>query len=178
MQSKDEKGFINCLRCGLEIEQNIRGSRKYCPSCAEIVRLERQQEVHRRQNKERLEREKESSAIKKLASQTEKSPFLEAQRKADAELDARSAKQRKQCEKCKYQLRQVTNNKPYCSGCDYISWKKHSRDKGNGPGDCRSFAPLDKAAKEERKERQRKALRESEANSAHLRGEKLREVNS
>ncbi len=167
------ENMITCLRCGLKIKQNIRNSRKYCPECAEIMRMKR----GRQYSQERLALEKESNAIKAAAKQTEKSPFLEEHRKADVELDARSAKQREQCRKCKYQLQQGSNNKMYCIGCDYISWKKHSRDKGEGPGKCGSFEPLDKAARAERIERRRKALLEVEADNAQNTGEKMREVN-
>lgn len=167
------ENMITCLRCGLKIKQNIRNSRKYCPECAEIMRMKR----GRQYSQERLELEKESNAIKAAAKQTEKSPFLEEHRKADAELDARSAKQRQQCRKCKYQLRQGSNNQMHCIGCDYISWEGHSRDKGEGPGKCGSFVPLNKAAEAERKARQRKGLAEGEANNAHNTGEKMREVN-
>ena len=168
------ENIFNCLRCGVEIEQNIRNSRKYCPECAEIMRLERDRQYSR----ERLAEERETNAIKAAGKQVEKSAFLEEHKKADKELDARSRKQRQlQCRFCKYQLRHGSKGKLYCIGCDYISWKKHSRDKGNGPGDCRSFEPLTKAAKAERMERRRKALLEVEANNAQNTGEKMRGIN-
>lgn len=165
--------MFNCQRCGVEIDQNIRYSRKYCPECAEIMRLERDRQYSR----ERMAEERETNAIKAAGKQVEKSAFLEERRKADAELDARSRKQRQQCKLCKYQLRAGGDGKMYCIGCDYISWHKHSRDKGNGPGDCRSFAPMDKAARAERIERRRKALLEVEANNALNTGEKMRGIN-
>lgn len=166
--------MFNCQRCGVEIDQNIRYSRKYCPECAEIMRLERDRQYSR----ERMAEERETNAIKAAGKQVEKSAFLEERRKADAELDARSRKQiQLQCRFCKYQLRQGSNNKLYCIGCDYISWKKHSRDKGNGPGDCRSFEPMTKEGEAERIERRRKALLEFEANNALNTGEKMRGIN-
>lgn len=168
-----EKTFI-CPMCGKETEQGPTNNRKFCRECIVQRRMERS----RITSKERLEQEKESNAIKAAANQVEKSVFLEEHKKADEELDARSAKQRKQCQKCKYQLRQGANGKLYCIGCDYVSWEKHSRDKGEGPGKCGSFVPLTKEAEAERRARQRRGLAESEANNAHNTGEKLREVNS
>lgn len=102
----------------------------------------------------------------------------DAQKAHDAEIDARSQKQIKlQCQFCKYQLKQLSNSRLRCIGCDYISWKGHSRDKGNGVGDCRSFEPMNKETKADRTARSKRALSISEANNAKNTGEKMRDVN-
>ena len=77
-----------------------------------------------------------------------------AREKLDAEIDARSREYiRLQCRFCKYRLLSLTNGSRIVTGCDYISWEGHSTDKGNGPGDCRSFKPLKAATKEETRAR-------------------------
>lgn len=168
--------MFNCLRCGREAEQSVCNNRRYCPECSKIMERERAKIASIRNNREM----KESLEIKKQTNRDQKkeeTALAEAKKKADAELDARSAKQRKQCQKCKYQLRHGSDGKMYCIGCDYISWKKHSRDKGNGPGDCRSFEPMKKETKAERIARSREAMLAVEANNAQNTGEKMRKVN-
>lgn len=166
-----------CPKCGKTLMQERITVRKLCTECAKAKDRERSKIASIRNNREM----KESLAIKKQKNQEQKkgeNALSEAKKKADAELDARSAKQRKQCQKCKYQLRrQGTAGKMYCIGCDYIAWEGHSRDKGNGPGDCRSFEPLTKESEAERIERRRKALQAIEANNAQNTGEKMRKVN-
>lgn len=52
----------------------------------------------------------------------------------DAVLDAKNREQLKQCKHCTYSC--------FIGGnlfCDYVSYAGHSRTKGEGPGDCRSF---------------------------------------
>lgn len=163
-----------CLRCGSENEQSKHNNRKYCPECAVAMRLERS----RVSSAERNVAVKESIAIKNLQQKKEVNALADAKKAADAELDARSAKQRKlQCRFCKYRLRCGTNG-TITAGCDYVSWEGHSRDKGNGPGDCRSFAPESEETKAERIERRRGAMQKSEANHAFNYGEKMRKENS
>lgn len=164
-----------CTHCGKETENTKGNRRKVCPDCAK----ERTREYNRNASKIRLLQEKESNAIKNAGKQTEKrETALEAKKAHDAEIDARSRKQiQLQCQFCKYQLKSGSNKKSYCIGCDYISWKGHSTDKGNGPGDCRSFEPLTKQTKAERIARRKRAISISEADKAQNTGEKMREVN-
>lgn len=165
-----------CTHCGKETENTKGNRRKVCPDCAK----ERTREYNRNASKIRLLQEKESNAIKKAGKQTEKrdQAALEAKKAHDAEIDARSRKQiQLQCRKCKYQLKVGCANQKRCIGCDYISWKGHSTDKGNGVGDCRSFEPLTKETKAERIARRERAISISEANNAKNTGEKMREVN-
>lgn len=68
---------------------------------------------------------------------------VRAREKHDAEIDARNREYiRQQCRFCKYRLLSLSNGSRIVIGCDYISWKGHRSDEGNGPGDCRSFEPL------------------------------------
>lgn len=52
----------------------------------------------------------------------------------DTVLDTKSKEQLKQCRNCVY-CGFIGGNR----FCDFISYEGHSTDKGNGPGDCRSF---------------------------------------
>ena len=63
-------------------------------------------------------------------------------RKLDAEIDANGKLEIKLlCHKCKYRLLDVSWR--VVEGCNYASVTGHLRDRGNGPGDCRSFEPIE-----------------------------------
>jgi hypothetical protein len=167
--------FFICPDCGRETVKTGT-SQKYCKTCSK----RRQREQSNKASYLRLQQEKENNAIKKAGKQIEKRNHaaLEEQKAHDAEIDARSKKQiQLQCRFCKYQLRQGTSCQNRCIGCDYISWKGHSTDKGNGVGDCRSFEPLTKETKAERTARRKRAISISEADKAQNTGEKMRDVN-
>ena len=67
-------------------------------------------------------------------------------RKRHAEIDANGKlKISLLCHKCKYRLLDVTYQ--IVEGCNYASATGHLRDRGNGPGDCRSFEPIDPSEK-------------------------------
>lgn len=67
-------------------------------------------------------------------------------RKRDAEIDANGKLEISLlCHKCKYRLLDVTYQ--IVEGCNYASATGHLRDRGNGPGDCRSFEPIDLSEK-------------------------------
>ena len=67
-------------------------------------------------------------------------------RKRDAEIDANGKLEISLlCHKCKYRLLDVTYQ--IVEGCNYASATGHLRDRGNGPGDCRSFEPIDLSKK-------------------------------
>lgn len=159
---------IICARCGREVE--ARGNqKKYCDECAKIAADERS----RKHSEERRREERENAAIVMAAfAKPEKNPKLELQKAQDKELDARIAKQNKQCRKCDYCYKDGS-----IAFCDYISHEGHSRDRGEGPGKCGSFKPRRKWTKAERMERVRKSLLRSEANNAHHTGESMREAN-
>lgn len=168
------KTFI-CPDCGKET-QKTSSNKMFCRECAK----KRAKERCKAASYQRLQEEKESNAIKAAAKQVEKyaNAAHEEQKARDAEIDARSRNQIKlQCRFCKYQLRQGSNCQNRCIGCDYISWKGHSTEKGNGVGDCRSFEPLTKETKAERTARRKRAITISEADKAQYTGEKMREVN-
>ena len=70
-------------------------------------------------------------------------------RKRDAEIDANGKLEIKLlCHKCKYRLLDVSYR--IVEGCNYASVTGHLRDRGNGPGDCRSFEPIDPLEKKRR----------------------------
>lgn len=74
---------------------------------------------------------------------------LARRRKRDAEIDANGKLERETlCYKCRYRLLDVTYR--VVEGCNYASVTGHLRDRGNGPGDCRSFEPIDLSEKKKR----------------------------
>lgn len=84
-------------------------------------------------------------------------------RKRDAEIDANSKLEIKLlCHKCRYRMFDASNER--VNGCDFVSHTGHLRDRGNGPGDCRSFEPIKPETKKERVARYQRSLMRSEAN--------------
>lgn len=70
-------------------------------------------------------------------------------RKRDAEIDANGKLEiNLLCHKCKYRLLDVSYR--IVEGCNYASVTGHLRDRGNGPGDCRSFEPIEPLEKKRR----------------------------
>lgn len=164
-----------CPECGKEAVR-ARHNKMYCRECVQ----KREKARARERSYQRLQEEKETHALKAAAYETEKyeNKMLKERLANDARIDARSRKQiKKQCQFCKYQLRQGGNCENRCIGCDHVSHTGKLRDRGNGPGDCRSFVPLTTETKEERIARRRKAITISEADHAKNTGEKMREVN-
>lgn len=161
-----------CPMCGKEVQQAITGNKQFCSACSR----RRNAENTKRWFQEQREKNGGKYPVKPPKPKTVEP--TDVQKAHDAEIDARSRKQiQLQCRKCKYQLRAGSNDQMRCIGCDYISWKGHSTDKGNGPGDCRSFEPLVKETAAELRKRRQKALTISEADHAQNTGEKMREVN-
>ena len=119
---------------------NIQINRKMCPSCRIKQEQNRILEEHRR-----------ISAIYKaqrnrfFINTPVRRPLTETQL-ADALLDAKSKIQLEQCKKCRFSCGKGIN-----LFCDYITEKKRSRNKGSGPGDCRSFIPRDPNIKIDRR---------------------------
>lgn len=161
-----------CPLCGKEAEQAVTNNRQYCPECRRRRNLENAKRWRQ------AEKERNGGKLPARSKKIKSGDFTDAQKAHDAEIDKRSREQIKlQCRFCKYQLRTGSNNQSACIGCDHISWKGHSTDKGNGPGDCRSFEPLTKQTKAERMARRKRAISISEADRAQNTGEKMREVN-
>ena len=70
-------------------------------------------------------------------------------RKRDAEIDANGKLEiNLLCHKCRYRLLDVSYR--IVEGCNYASVTGHLRDRGNGPGDCRSFETIDPSEKKKR----------------------------
>lgn len=135
---------FTCPDCGQITEQNGNGNRKRCPACA----------YKRRRELEKLRRTGDSYVYKGRP-KTKEEPAAKvpdptaAQRKLDAELDARSAEYIKlQCCVCEYALRY--HPKGPVLGCDFVSWRGRCTRKGSGPGDCQDFAPMGTLTQEER----------------------------
>ena len=161
-----------CPMCGKETQQAVTGNKQFCTECSRRRNAENTKRWFQEQ------REKNGGKYPRQFPKPKTVEPTDAQKAHDEEIDKRSREQIKlQCRKCKYQLREGSNNQMRCIGCDYISWKGHSTDKGNGPGDCRSFEPMEKETAAELRKRRQKALTISEADHAQNTGEKMREVN-
>ena len=145
---------FTCPDCGQITEQNGSGNRKRCAACA----------YKRRRELEKLRRTGDSYVYKgkpkvKAENQPqEKAPDPVAlQRKRDAELDARSAQQIElQCCRCEYAYR--AHPAAPAQFCDFVSWRGRLRNRGDGPGDCRDFAPVGTLTREERLARRRDGI--------------------
>ena len=116
-----------CPGCERTLELPYAKARKLCPECAakaakerdRLSQLERREETRFRKQQKRIA----------LARAKEEKLFV-------TETDKRIREQSKQCKNCAYLFKDCD----YVF-CDFIYWNGHSRDRGNGPGDCRSFVP-------------------------------------
>lgn len=163
-------GTMICPDCGRETQYSTRKPER-CPDCAK----KRRQLINNANDKELFRQHKAMKAIFRQ-SKEEPTGFAKERAKRDAEIDARSRKQiKKQCQFCQYRWYDFANE--ITKGCDFVSHTGKLRDRGNGPGDCRSFVPLATETQEERMARRQKALRVVEANNARNTGEKMRDVN-
>lgn len=122
-----EIGTLVCKRCGKSVEMVNAGHRKYCPACANIVKKEQQKAIRKAQQ--------EAAKQKRMAAKSMKSYNVsEIRKRQEAELNARIAKQHKQCLKC--------DNAHRDGGfvyCDYVARHGHTRPKGGEPGHCAGF---------------------------------------
>lgn len=122
-------GTLTCKRCGLTFELPNAHKRKYCPECAKIAKRE----------------SKKSKAKAAMAA----FPTAIERREMDARMDARNAKYIEvQCQFCAYRLYNGSTNVTY--GCDHLIKTGRRADKGNGPGDCRSFKHKDEVSRDSR----------------------------
>ena len=164
---RGELSPFTCPTCGQTLELPFAANRKRCPRCS----YKHGKELAREQDRERKEQyKKDARAREKQAKEAaRKAAAAKAAAQAaahDAEIDAGSKKEiRLLCHRCVYRM--YDPNKEKTIGCNYLLWKGHSRDKGNGPGDCRSFVPLTSKTKQERAEHIRRAMALSEADRAH-----------
>ena len=113
-------------------------NRKMCPQCK--IKQAREQLL----NENRKRREHYKSQRNDCLFPVSR-PLTDAQL-ADALFDLAQAEQLKQCLKCRYSGGKGSN-----LFCDFIAHKGHSRMKGSGPGDCRSFSPLTSSTKPDRR---------------------------
>ena len=116
-----------CPRCDRTLDLPYAKARKLCPECAAKAAKERD----RLKQMERREETRFKKQQKRIALERAK-----AAKRTVTETDRRIKEQCKQCKNCAYRFKDCD----YVF-CDYIFWNGHSRDRGNGPGDCRSFVP-------------------------------------
>ena len=150
-----------CPDCEQTLDLPFVPNRKRCPNCATAHAKKRDEEKSKRNREIYKERTKLKNENQQKTEK--KPPELTAMQKMDAELNARTALQLKQCRKCEY-FRKELGNYEYC---DFISWTGHITEKGNGPGDCRSFLKRGTKGKAERMARRKLALARSEADHAY-----------
>lgn len=148
---------FTCPVCGITQDLTYVGNRKKCPDCAREWAKIRTAKTHADKKDIYQERKKAKEQQKKV----EKEVTLTPQQKLDAEQNARMALQMKQCRKCAYHCKEYG-----LEYCDFISWHGHSTEKGNGPGDCRSFRPKGTIKPSDRIARRKIALARSEADHA------------
>ena len=135
-----------CPRCGRTLLLKFDKRRKLCKECA-------------------IQKNKEDTRAWYAAALKEKAEYKQMA-KADApkpkedEETRRYKLQRKQCIGCHYYANDGGDKSRYCH---YCLRTKRLRDKGNGPGDCRSFEPRRKRTKEEKDAHARAQLVQTEA---------------
>lgn len=155
---------FTCPRCGITQELPLATNRKLCPSCAEEKSKARSKEYSKKFGAEL----REHYAIKQQMQEAEKqkAQALKTQKEHDTEVTDRIKKQIKlQCHKCFFWNRPEGAKTGLCDY--YLRYGiGHRVDHGNGPGDCRCFQPKRKKTKEERVERSRIILAQSEADHA------------
>lgn len=148
---------FTCPVCGVTQNLTYVGNRKKCPDCAREWAKIRTAKLHEEKGEIYNARKKAKEQQKKA----EKEATMTPQQKLDAEQNARIALKMKQCRKCEYYCKEYG-----LEYCDFISWHGHSTEKGNGPGDCRSFRRKGTITPEERMARRQIALSTSEADHA------------
>ena len=147
-------GSFTCLICGQTFEMPHAHNRKYCPECAKIAK----RESMRKTNHEARQQAKANASMAAF-------PTVNERRKLDAKMDARSAKYIElQCRFCAYRLYNGSTNVTY--GCDHLIKTGRRADKGNGPGDCRSFKHKDEVSRNSRIDYRKKNLALLEADFA------------
>lgn len=116
-----------CPACDRTFELPYAKARKLCPECAAQAAKERTRQLQQERKEEtRFKRQQKQIALQKA----------KEEKQIVTEQDKRIKEQSKQCEGCAYLFKDCD----YVF-CDYVYWNGHSRDKGDGPGDCRSFVP-------------------------------------
>lgn len=135
-----------CPRCGRTFLLKFDKRRKLCKECS-------------------VQKNREDSQARYAALMKEKAKYKQME-KADApkpKLDEQAQRyklQHKQCVGCHYYSNDGGDKSKFCH---YCLRTKRLRDKGNGPGDCRSFEPKRKRTQEEKMAHAREHLIETEA---------------
>lgn len=136
-----------CPDCDRYLELPVSFGRKRCPKCSN----KHSHDVLNKTNRERYAAmsEEEKAALLKYKRDKKATSIRPAKTQEDLEFERRYNIQRKQCEKCLHWTNDGANVEKFCHY--YLRHGVgHRRDKGNGPGDCRSFEPRRKRTKQER----------------------------
>lgn len=164
MRPKEKKSYTElfyCPDCDRYMELPVAVGRKRCPECS----ITYNHELINRVNRERYAAmtAEERSAFLKNRRKKKEETARSTKTPEDLEFERRYNIQRKQCEKCLYWASDCANVERFCHF--YLRHGVgHRRDKGNGPGDCRSFSPKRRRTKQERLAhgKERLALTEAE----------------
>lgn len=152
---------FTCPDCGQTTEQTGNGSRKRCPACAQKRRRELEK-LRRTAGADYKGPPKEEPDDMTPPPQPKKPDPVALQRKRDKELDARSAEYiRLQCSTCDWALRYHPQGAAI--GCDFVTYHGRCVNDGDGPGDCRDYAPIGTLTQEERLRRRRSGVLQPEA---------------
>ena len=139
---------FSCPQCGRTIMLSASNKRKICPDCSYENQLQRVRELAKKQ---RQDRKNEAAMRKNEPQKPEENPGHLEMQKHDAEIDARNLLQmQKQCRQCDYYARDCG-----IEYCDFYSHTGRFTDKGNGPGDCRSFVKRGTMTQTQRMNRKR-----------------------
>ena len=155
---------FDCPRCGRTLMLAEDKKRKFCPECNYKVQRERflafqkEQSAAEKEEAARRARERERAKRERKRAELEAQFGLAEKRAADAAFNAKIDIQRKQCEKCFY----YAHHDGHTRFCHYCIHTGELRDKGNGPGDCRSFLKRRRMTKSERMAFVRRRLDEVE----------------
>ena len=134
----DEYLFL-CPVCHDEVPLGFnQPNRKMCPQCK--VKQAREQLLEENRKRRDHYKAQRNDCLVPVSR-----PLTDTQL-ADALFDAAQKEQLKQCQKCKFAGGKGSN-----LFCDFIAHKGHSRNKGSGAGDCRSFGSLTPGTKTDRR---------------------------
>ena len=146
-EKKIKTELFYCPDCDRYLELPVAVGRKRCPACSN----KHNHDMINKTNRERYAAMTEEEKAAFLKYKQEKKAASNKPMKTQEELEAeqRYNTQRKQCVKCLYWASDCANVEKFCHY--YLRYGVgHRRDKGNGPGDCRSFEHRRKRTKEER----------------------------
>ncbi len=131
--------LFTCPACNKTVSLgSLQPNRKVCPACKVKIEQQRLLDEHQK-HRETYKKQRDDLLV------PAERPLTETQL-TDALFDVRIKEGLNQCKKCRY-----SSGKGSTLTCDYIAYTGHSRSRGSGPGDCRSFEPISGGKKIDRR---------------------------